>query len=230
MNTHMLTNNDLSLKPQPNLGHFWNLESIGIKESPIAVKDDRALDSSNKTIEFIDGRYLVTWPWKESSPDLPDNYQLTVGRLKFTVQRLRKDPCLLKMYTDVIQDQLDCGVIERVSSDTKEAPSKTTTKPRVVYDASEKSRQTDKSLNECLYRGSVILPNLFGLLIRFRLSAIAIVADVEKAFLNVGYRFQTEMSLVLSGLRTPIILRSMAISKYFNFAEYHSVLYLAHSY
>lgn len=30
------------------------------------------------------------------------------------------------------------------------------------------------------------LPDLFGLLIRFRLSPIAIVADVEKAFLNVG--------------------------------------------
>ena len=32
----------------------------------------------------------------------------------------------------------------------------------------------------------VILPNLFGLLIRFRLSPIAIIADVEKAFLDVG--------------------------------------------
>ena len=103
------------------------------------------------------------------------------------------------MYADVIHDQLDRGIIERVSSDTKEGPvkhyiphhavitpSKTTTKLRVVYDASAKSRQKDKSLNECLHRGPVILPNLFGLLIRFRLSPIAIVADVEKAFLNVG--------------------------------------------
>ena len=65
-------------------------------------------------------------------------------------------------------------------------PSKATTKVRVVYDASAKSSQSNKSLNECLYRGPVILPDLFGLLIRFRLSPIAIVADAEKAFLNVG--------------------------------------------
>ena len=70
----------------------------------IAVDDDRALGNFNKTIEFTDSRYLVAWPWKESSPDLPDNYQLAVGRLKSTVQRLRKDPRLLKMYTDVIQN------------------------------------------------------------------------------------------------------------------------------
>ena len=161
----------------------------------------------------------MTWPGKETSPDLPDNYQLAVGRLKSTVQRLRKDPRLLRMYTDVINDQLNRGIIERVSSDTKEGPvkhyiphhavitpSKTTTKLRVVYDTSVKSRQKDKSLNECLYQGPVILPNLFGLLIRFRLSPIAIVADV-----------------VLSGLKIPRILMSMAISKYFDFAEYCSV-------
>ena len=44
----------------------------------------------------------------------------------------------------------------------------------------EKLKQTS------LYRDPVILSNLFGLLVRFRLSANAIVADVEKAFLNVG--------------------------------------------
>ena len=172
VNTHMLTNIDLSLEPQPKLEHFWNLESIGIKKSPIVVDDDRALDNFNKTTEFTDGRYLVTWPWKESSPD---NYQLAVGRLKFTVQRLRKDPCLLKMYTDVIQDQLDRGVIKRVSSDIKESiakhyipyhavitPSKTTTKLRVVYDASVKSRQTDRQKYK---RMSLSRPSYFTQLI-----------------------------------------------------------------
>ena len=65
-------------------------------------------------------------------------------------------------------------------------PLKSTTKVRIVYDASAKTRQSNKSLNECLYRGPVILPSLLGLLLRFRLSAIGIVSDVEKAFLNVG--------------------------------------------
>ena len=103
------------------------------------------------------------------------------------------------MYTDVIQDQLDCGIIKRVSSDTKEGPmkhyilhhvvitpSKATTKVQVACNASAKFSQSNKSLNKCFYQGPVILPDLFGLLIRFKLSPIAVVADVEKTFLNVG--------------------------------------------
>ena len=69
-------------------------------------------------------------------------------------------------------------------------PTKSTTKVRVVYDASAKTRQTNKSLNECLYRGPVMLPDLCGLLIRFRMHTIAVVADVEKAFLSVGLQPQ----------------------------------------
>ena len=65
-------------------------------------------------------------------------------------------------------------------------PAKNTTKVRIVYDASAKTNKDNKSLNECLYRGPVILPSLYGLLIRFRLSPIGVVGDIEKAFLNVG--------------------------------------------
>ena len=64
-------------------------------------------------------------------------------------------------------------------------PTKSTTKVRVVYDASAKTRQSNKSLNECLYQGPVMLPDLSALLIRFRLNAIVVVADTEKAFLNI---------------------------------------------
>ena len=67
-----------------------------------------------------------------------------------------------------------------------ETPSKATTKLRVIYDASAKSKPTNLSLNECLYRGPVMLPDLCGLLLRFRLPPIAIVGDIEKAFLSVG--------------------------------------------
>ena len=75
VNTHMLTRVDLSLESKPDLEHFWSLELIRINESPVTVDDDQAGDKFNKTIKFVDGRYLVTWLWKESNPDLPDNYQ-----------------------------------------------------------------------------------------------------------------------------------------------------------
>lgn len=62
----------------------------------------------------------------------------------------------------------------------------TTTKLRVVYDASARTRKENNSLNDCLYRGPVMLNNLCGILMRFRLHPIALVADIEKAFLQIG--------------------------------------------
>jgi len=55
-----------------------------------------------------------------------------------------------------------------------------------MYDASAKTKQEHKSLNKCLYRGPVILPDVTGLLLRFRLSPIGLTSDIEKAFLNVS--------------------------------------------
>ena len=59
-----------------------------------------------------------------------------------------------------------------------------TTKLRIVYDAS-RTRKENQSLNECFYRGPVMLNDLCGLFMIFRLNNIAIVADIEKAFLQI---------------------------------------------
>ena len=198
----MLTSIDPSLSTKPSLEHFWNLEALGITDSP-SPNDECAFKNFSKTVIFTDGRYMVSRPWRESNPDLPENYQLAVGRLKSTVMKLVKTPELFKQYDEIIQDQLNRGIIEKVTSSSPESlikhyiphhpvitPSKNTTKVRIVYDASAKTKKENKSLNEFLYRGPVMLPNLCGLLIRYRLSPVGVVGDIEKAFLNVGLQVQ----------------------------------------
>ncbi|MCP9263633.1 Integrase core domain containing protein [Dirofilaria immitis] len=64
-------------------------------------------------------------------------------------------------------------------------PNKNTTKLRIVYDASAHQKGY-KSLNDVLYRGPVMLPDLVGVLLRFRMMKFVIVADIEKAFLQIG--------------------------------------------
>ena len=77
--THMCSTVDASLLARPNLDQFWNLESMDITESPSSSNDDKALESFNQTVRFTGGRYMVTWPWKEKPPDLPQNYQLALA-------------------------------------------------------------------------------------------------------------------------------------------------------
>uniref|UniRef100_A0A914WWH6 Integrase catalytic domain-containing protein n=1 Tax=Plectus sambesii TaxID=2011161 RepID=A0A914WWH6_9BILA len=182
-----------------NVEEFWSLEAIGIKDSPDTKDDDLALQQLDDTIMFNNGRYNVKWPWKSEFPQLPDNYWLCYGRLKSLMKRFSGETDLLKKYNDIIQDQLAKEIIEKVEEKDEAGPiqhylphhpvvtpSKTTTKVRIVYDASAKMNKNSNSLNDCLYRGPVILPDLCGLLMRFRKAPIALTADIEKAFLQVG--------------------------------------------
>ena len=61
---------------------------------------------------------------------------------------------------------------------------KQTTKVRVVYDAS--ARTTGPSLNDCLHVGPKLNTKIFDILLRFRVHRIAIIADIEKAFLMIS--------------------------------------------
>ena len=66
------------------------------------------------SLQFEDGFYQVTWPWKEERPMLPSNYDLAMGRLQSLVNRLMKNPEHLRKYDAVLQDQLEKGIIEVV--------------------------------------------------------------------------------------------------------------------
>lgn len=63
-----------------------------------------------------------------------------------------------------------------------------TGKFRLVYDASAKNHKWDWSLNECLEKGPLLTNHIFKILLGFRKEDIAIIADIEKAFLQVGVK------------------------------------------
>ncbi|MCP4486607.1 MAG: hypothetical protein GY820_04700, partial [Gammaproteobacteria bacterium] len=208
VNTHLaavpaeiqLKNRKATTDTTTTLEDFWKLESIGIMDSPILNDDDVALEKFNKSVFYKDGRYHVKWPWKADNPPLPDNYGLAFGRFKSLVSRFKGDKELLQKYAAIMEDQCKKGIIEPVpqAAEATESlkhylphhpvltPDKTTTKVRIVYDASAKLNVKSSSLNDCLFRGPIILPDLCGLLLRFRVPRVAIAADIEKAFLQVS--------------------------------------------
>lgn len=92
------------------------LDSIGINNSPVESYNDVALERFNETLKYEQGRYTVKWPWKEESPDLPENRALALRRLKALVNRMKNNPDLIQKYDKAIADQLNKGIIERVNS------------------------------------------------------------------------------------------------------------------
>ena len=126
------------------------VRTIGISDSPDQCDNDVALKKFRETLKYDQGRYSVRWPWKEDCPDLPENKALALRRLRSLVSRMKNDPVLIQKYDEIIEDQLDKGVIEQVGYDSNDSIkhyiphhavinlSKATTKFRVVYDASAK--------------------------------------------------------------------------------------------
>lgn len=62
--------------------------------------------------------------------------------------------------------------------------STTTTKLRVVFDASAKTA-SGVSLNDTLMVGANLQDNIIDIILRFRLSAIAIAADLQKTYQQI---------------------------------------------
>jgi hypothetical protein len=181
------------------LEDLFSLESIGIKQEPNPISDDQALEMFLKTVKFEDGRYQVTWPYKNIAVDLPTNYSLAQRRLRSLLNRCHAKNRFdfLEQYDQVMRTQLEKGITEIVTDLSTphrvhylahhgvETPSRTT-KLRIVFDASAKESRDRPSLNEAMHRGQVFLENIVSLLLRFRDYPIAIIADIEKAFLQVG--------------------------------------------
>ena len=54
------------------LKSFWELESFGVTQP-----DRIVLNKFQDSICFVDGRYGVSLPWKDSCPLLPDNHEMS---------------------------------------------------------------------------------------------------------------------------------------------------------
>ncbi|VDK45702.1 unnamed protein product, partial [Cylicostephanus goldi] len=183
---------------------YWSLESTGTEEftgtqqTELQKINEKVLQDFKESIEKREDGYYVRLPWKEDHPDLPDNKALALKRLEKVLEIYQNDTETLNAYDKTFKDQLEKGVIEEVSPNEPTegsiihylphqaviTPSKETTRMRIVFDASAHYKDCP-CLNDVLHQGPLILPDLVGVILRFRLHRIAVMSDIEKAFLQV---------------------------------------------
>ncbi|VDO76220.1 unnamed protein product [Heligmosomoides polygyrus] len=135
---------------------YWKMDSVGINEYPGPEKTEKQRcdeevwrNFCDTTVKRSDG-YYVRLPWKQQHEPLPDNYKIALARLKGTYNRYRGDPTMMEKYDEVFKDQVQKGILEEVFPEEMQTkntvhylshqavltPSKTTTKIRIVFDAS----------------------------------------------------------------------------------------------
>ncbi|GFS99904.1 retrovirus-related Pol polyprotein from transposon TNT 1-94 [Trichonephila clavipes] len=133
--------------------------------------------------------------------ELNDNFSVAEKRVKSLTRRFIRDPTLYIQYSKILKEYESQGIIERVLETEKPTDravfylphqavfrqESLTTKMRIVFDASS-HEDGQPSLNDCIWSGGNLNPNIFHLIISFRLNTIAITADIERAFLQISLR------------------------------------------
>ncbi|GFW90490.1 integrase catalytic domain-containing protein [Trichonephila clavipes] len=164
--------------------------------------DEEMLSEFDKSVNFVDGRYRVNLPWKPGMREALQNNK-TVARKRFEglVRRFKCDHEFCE-YKDVIDDYVREGTVERTSCDSLLdsqgfylphhaviRSDKTTSRIRIVFDGSA-HENGQSSLNQSLYTGPNLHPNILELLLCFRKSPVAFTADVKSAFLQIELDFR----------------------------------------
>ena len=155
--------------------------------------DEKATRSMQSSCVWRDGRYCMRFPWKEGCPNLPNNYELALARLKSLDRRLMRDSEIHTKYQDKINEMIRLGHAYEVEDLLCEEHSYGKTwfiphhftgrKFRVVFDCAASFGGT--SLNSQLLQGPDNTNTLLGVHFRFRLHSVAIVGDIRNMFHQV---------------------------------------------
>lgn len=144
-----------------------------------------------------DGRFIVSLPFRDGSGSLGRSMESALHRFLSLERKLQRNTELHKEYCEFMNEYRKLGHMSLIEDPVLQTgqyyylphhavfkASSTTTKMRVVFDASMKT-SINLSLNDVLLAGAVIQSELFDIVLRFRLHMIVITADVAKMYRQV---------------------------------------------
>ena len=183
--------NDDSLEMKNCFSHIYPNDIKEISD------EENVFDFYKRNLSFDGKRYKVKLPFKTHYESLPDNYSIAKSRLIRLQKQLNLNPELRESHDTVIKTYLDENIVEEVKDDkTFEnvhylphraviKNERDTNKIYVVFDTSAKSPK-EPSLNDILNSGPCLLPLVQDILLWFRIGEMAVVADIQHAFLQIS--------------------------------------------
>ncbi|XP_053692165.1 uncharacterized protein LOC128740628 [Sabethes cyaneus] len=182
---------------ESQLARFFELESC--RTSSTLSLEESACEAffENTTERDSTGKFVVQLPKKKLMLDrLGDSKSTALRRFTALERRLGADPVVKETYTNFIHEYLRLQHMREVPVDQEEntpgtpyylphhaviKPESTTTKLRVVFDASC-ATTSGISLNDALMIGPIVQRDLYSIMLSFRLRRFAITADIEKMY------------------------------------------------
>ncbi|XP_045540617.1 uncharacterized protein LOC106708519 [Papilio machaon] len=185
------------------LRRFWELESepqTNFNKKQLTPDEQKCEDLFLATTKRDEsGRYIVRLPFKSDNPSCKSSGSRDIALKRFLMleKRLTRNPELKAQYSEVINEYLQLYHMEKVPEECKNDSfavylphhavvrnDKTTTKVRVVFDASC-AGSNGISLNNDLMVGPSLQPELRHIIMRWRCYRICLTADIIKMYRQV---------------------------------------------
>ena len=184
------------------LQRFWEQEEI---VAPLRTKEEEEVEGHfvETTTRDETGRFVVRLPRHLQNLQLGNSYTMAQYRFQQLERKLARNLELRREYTRFMDEYLSLGHIELVPGEDDSSygstsdklicflqhravfkESSTTTKTRVVFEASAKST-TGISLNDMLMVGPTIQQDLISIILRFRMHRYAMTADISKMYRQI---------------------------------------------
>lgn len=183
---------------ETTLKRFWEIESViepvkWTSEEKICSEHFEQTHQRNEC-----GKFVVQLPLKDNIDKLGTSKSSATARLKQLEAKFKRNPQLKERYVQFMREYESLGHMVMTAAPENLHFSRiyyiphhavfkedsTTTKLRVVFDASNKT-STGLSLNECQMVGPKMQSDLYTILLRFRKYAVAITADITKMYRQI---------------------------------------------
>lgn len=194
---------------EAQLKRFWEIESLNGENTSNSDDNNCEQFFINNHTRGEDGRYVIALPFNQNIKRLGKSRNMAMAQMFQLERKFRVNAAYKEKYVSCIREYMQLGHMVRVTKGEEEMAtrigqriqyntaylphhavtkeSSSTTKTRVVYDASRKT-SSGISLNDAMWIGPNIQQDIFSILLRWRKYEIVFTADIQKMYRQIWVR------------------------------------------